>query len=64
MFEEQFHAAEEATLRDTISHLEQTGSPVITDGEQSKSSFASYPLAGLSNLAPDGLVYPFCNSLG
>ena len=60
MFKEQFHAAEEAALRDTISHLEQTGSPVITDGEQSKSSFATYPLAGLS-IVPDGVVIPFAD---
>lgn len=59
--EEQFHAAEEAALRDTISHFEQTGSPVITDGEQSKSSFATYPLAGLSKLAPDGVIIPFAD---
>ena len=59
--EEQFHAAEEAALRDTISHFEQTGSPVITDGEQRKSSFATYPLAGLSKLAPDGVVIPFAD---
>ena len=58
--EEQFHAAEEAALRDTISHFEQTGSPVITDGEQSKSSFATYPLAGLS-IVPDGVVIPFAD---
>ena len=27
----------------------------ITDGEQSKPSFATYPLAGLAGLAPDGV---------
>lgn len=48
-------------LRDTIARLEQTGSPVITDGEQTKSSFATYPLAGLTNLAPDGVVIPFAD---
>ena len=46
-------------LLDTIRLFEETGSPVITDGEQSKSSFATYPLEGLSNLAPDGVVIPF-----
>src|ERR1700745_280154 len=48
-------------LRDTIKQFEKTGSPVITDGEQSKPSFATYPLAGLKNLAPDGVVIPFAD---
>jgi 5-methyltetrahydropteroyltriglutamate--homocysteine methyltransferase len=48
-------------LRDTIARFEQTGSPVITDGEQTKSSFATYPLSGLDNLAPDGVVIPFAD---
>jgi 5-methyltetrahydropteroyltriglutamate--homocysteine methyltransferase len=48
-------------LRDTIERLEATGSPVITDGEQTKPSFATYPLVGLENLAPDGVVIPFAD---
>jgi 5-methyltetrahydropteroyltriglutamate--homocysteine methyltransferase len=46
-------------VRDTIQKLEQTGSPVITDGEQRKPSFATYPIAGLTSLRPDGVVIPF-----
>src|SRR5580658_7509102 len=46
-------------LQDTIDRLEKTGSPVLTDGEQTKPSFATYPLTGLQNLAPDGVVIPF-----
>jgi 5-methyltetrahydropteroyltriglutamate--homocysteine methyltransferase len=46
-------------LRDTIARLEQTGSPVLSDGEQTKPSFATYPLSGLTNLASDGVVIPF-----
>jgi 5-methyltetrahydropteroyltriglutamate--homocysteine methyltransferase len=57
----QFVATEDAALRDTIVRFEETGSPVITDGEQTKPSFATYPLAGLSNLAPDGVVIPFAD---
>jgi 5-methyltetrahydropteroyltriglutamate--homocysteine methyltransferase len=57
----QVHAAEEAALRDTINHLEATGSPVITDGEQTKPSFATYPLSGLENLAADGVTIPFAD---
>ncbi len=49
----------ERALRDTIEQLEATVSPVITDGEQTKPSFATYPLVGLHNLAPDGVVIPF-----
>src|SRR5215475_7297170 len=48
-------------LRDTIQRFEQTGSPVITDGEQMKPSFATYPLATLNNLAPDGVIIPFAD---
>jgi 5-methyltetrahydropteroyltriglutamate--homocysteine methyltransferase len=48
-------------LRETILRLEQTGSPVITDGEQTKPSFATYPLSGLGNLAPDGVTIPFAD---
>jgi 5-methyltetrahydropteroyltriglutamate--homocysteine methyltransferase len=46
-------------LRDTIKRFEATGSPVITDGEQTKPSFATYPIHGLTQLAPDGVVIPF-----
>ncbi len=32
--------------RETILQLEATGSPVLSDGEQSKPSFATYAVAG------------------
>jgi 5-methyltetrahydropteroyltriglutamate--homocysteine methyltransferase len=51
----------DAAVRETIGQFEATGSPVITDGEQSKPSFATYPLAGLEALAPDGVVIPFAD---
>ena len=51
----------EAALRDTIERFEATGSPVITDGEQTKPSFATYPIEGLDNLAPDGVVITFAD---
>jgi 5-methyltetrahydropteroyltriglutamate--homocysteine methyltransferase len=51
----------EDAVRDTIASLEQTGSPVVTDGEQRKPSFATYPLAGIETLAPDGVVIPFAD---
>lgn len=48
-------------LKDTISRFEELGSPVITDGEQGKPSFATYPLNGLSTLAAEGAVIPFAD---
>ena len=48
-------------LKETIRNLEATGSPVISDGEQSKPSFATYPIQGLTNLAPGGVVIPFAD---
>jgi 5-methyltetrahydropteroyltriglutamate--homocysteine methyltransferase len=50
-----------AALKDTIARFEQTGSPVISDGEQTKPSFATYPLTGIAALAPDGVVIPFAD---
>jgi 5-methyltetrahydropteroyltriglutamate--homocysteine methyltransferase len=58
---EKLHAAEDTALRDTIELFERTGSPIITDGEQTKPSFATYPLSGLENLASDGVVIPFAD---
>ncbi|HSZ15557.1 MAG TPA: cobalamin-independent methionine synthase II family protein [Terracidiphilus sp.] len=49
----------EDAVRDTVQRFEATGSPVITDGEQRKSSFATYPLEGIKGLAGDGVVIPF-----
>ncbi len=48
-------------LADTIQRFEATGSPVITDGEQTKPSFATYPIHGSDNLAPDGVTIPFAD---
>lgn len=48
-------------LVDTLRRFEETGSPVITDGEQTKPSFATYPVHGSDNLAPDGVPIPFAD---
>lgn len=53
--------AYERAVRETVAAFEATGSPVITDGEQTKASFATYPLIGATNLAPDGVVIPFAD---
>ena len=51
----------EQAVRETIERLEALGSPVVSDGEQSKPSFATYPVAGSADLAPDGAVIPFAD---
>jgi 5-methyltetrahydropteroyltriglutamate--homocysteine methyltransferase len=51
----------DAAVRDTIARFEETGSPVITDGEQRKPSFATYPIAGAENLGPGGVTIPFAD---
>ncbi len=58
---EELDALYVAALKDTIERFEETGSPVISDGEQRKPSFATYPLHGLETLAPDGAVIPFAD---
>jgi 5-methyltetrahydropteroyltriglutamate--homocysteine methyltransferase len=53
------HLYEEA-IRDTIARFEDTGSPVVTDGEQRKyHNFWTYSVHGLSNTDPDGFRIPF-----
>ena len=50
----------EEAIKDTIERFEQTGSPVITDGEQRKyHNFWTYSVHGLPNTAPDGFQIPF-----
>ncbi len=50
----------DAAISATIKSFEATGSPVITDGEQTKPSFATYPVQGLQ-LSPGGAVIPFAD---
>ena len=45
---EQLRSGYEQAIRDTVRRFEATGSPVITDGEQAKPSFATYPIEGRS----------------
>ena len=50
----------DAAIRDTIARFAETGSPVITDGEQRKyHNFWTYCVDGLPNMAPDGFRIPF-----
>lgn len=58
---ERLESLYDQAVRDTIQQFEATGSPVITDGEQRKPSFATYPIHGLQGLAPDGVTIPFAD---
>ena len=61
---EQLTAEQDAACRDSIERMEATGAPIVSDGEQRASSFATYPLTdtlagtGLAeNLAADGQYF-------
>jgi 5-methyltetrahydropteroyltriglutamate--homocysteine methyltransferase len=58
---DQLDALFEQALEQTIGALEATGSPVITDGEQLKPSFVTYPIHGLETLNANGVVIPFAD---
>ena len=58
---QELEALYHAAIRDTIQLFEATGSPVITDGEQAKPSFATYPIHGLKNVVPGGVTIPFAD---
>lgn len=50
----------EEAVRDTIRRFEETGSPVVSDGEQRKyHNFWTYCVHGLPNTTPDGFKIPF-----
>jgi 5-methyltetrahydropteroyltriglutamate--homocysteine methyltransferase len=51
----------DAAIQDTIARFEATGSPVVTDGEQAKDSFVTYPIHGVTNIAADGIPIPFAD---
>jgi 5-methyltetrahydropteroyltriglutamate--homocysteine methyltransferase len=50
----------EEAVKDTVRRFEETGSPVITDGEQRKHhNFWTYCVHGLPNTSPEGFKIPF-----
>ena len=51
---EQLEAEQEVAVQDSIKRMEATGTPIISDGEQRWSSFATYPLT--DTLAGTGLA--------
>jgi methionine synthase II (cobalamin-independent) len=61
---EQLEAEQDEAVQDSISRMESTGSPIVSDGEQRWSSFATYAITdtlagtGLAdNLAPGGQYF-------
>ena len=61
---DQLEAEQDKAVRDSITRMEATGSPIVSDGEQRWSSFATYPftdtLAGTGladHLAPGGQYF-------
>jgi methionine synthase II (cobalamin-independent) len=51
---EELTAEQDAACRDSIERMESTGSPIVSDGEQRASSFATYPIT--DTLAGTGLA--------
>jgi 5-methyltetrahydropteroyltriglutamate--homocysteine methyltransferase len=49
----------EAAVRETVAKFEATGSPIITDGEQTKSSFLHYVFEGADNIGPGSIAVGF-----
>lgn len=54
-------AQQDQALAETIAALVHAGATVLTDGEQTKPSYATYPLQGIPNLASDGVIIPFAD---
>ncbi|MBK8338882.1 MAG: cobalamin-independent methionine synthase II family protein [Flavobacteriales bacterium] len=54
-------ALQVAAVSDTLRRFEATGSPVITDGEQRKASFATYPVHNSPLIAPGGMRIDFAD---
>jgi 5-methyltetrahydropteroyltriglutamate--homocysteine methyltransferase len=51
----------EKAIADTLREFEKTGSPVLTDGEQSKPSFVTYPLHGSASVSGGGMNINFAD---
>ncbi|CAN0498175.1 unnamed protein product, partial [Phaeothamnion confervicola] len=51
---DQLEVEQDAAVKDSISRYEATGSPIVSDGEQRWSSFATYPIT--DTLAGTGLA--------
>ena len=54
---EELAEEQELAVRDTLVRFEETGSPIISDGEQRRESFASYPLGTAEDGVSEGPVF-------
>jgi 5-methyltetrahydropteroyltriglutamate--homocysteine methyltransferase len=61
MSQQELERLYDSAVRDTIQLFEATGSPVITDGEQGKQSFATYSVHRLKNVSPNGIPILFAD---
>lgn len=59
--QQELDALYDLALQDTIRSLVSTGSPVISDGEQRKPSFATYCIHDLETIAADGIPIVFAD---
>jgi methionine synthase II (cobalamin-independent) len=59
--QQELDALYDSAIQDTIHLFETTGSPVISDGEQCKESFATYCIHGHEHIAPDGIPIIFAD---
>lgn len=59
--QEELAAIMDKAVQETIQKIEETGEPVISDGEQSKPSFVTYPLQDLSNMSAEGVTIFFAD---
>lgn len=57
-------AAQDRAVRDTLAQSEATGAPVVSDGEQLRSSFATYPVAPTAGTGADELSALFTDGHG
>jgi 5-methyltetrahydropteroyltriglutamate--homocysteine methyltransferase len=61
LFQGEFESICSEAVQETVEKFEATGSPVITDGEQTKPSFATYPIHGSSNINAEGVKIEFAD---
>ncbi|MCJ1676241.1 hypothetical protein MTF65_02465 [Streptomyces sp. APSN-46.1] len=52
---------QDQAIVDTLARLEKLGCEVLVDGDQAKPSSITYPLRGLTTLAPDGVIIPYAD---
>jgi 5-methyltetrahydropteroyltriglutamate--homocysteine methyltransferase len=55
---ERLAALVDDAVRDTVMRMEAAGAPVVSDGEQAKPDFWTYPVHGAAISAPDGFPLP------